>query len=91
MGLALGHPGRTGADRHPAAGVWPCQAPLTKIDPRTNTIAATTRIGPWICCLTVGGGYAWAANDSGLWKVADSGDPVAKPRFARYRSGRLRA
>lgn len=51
---------------------------LTKIDARTDTVAASSRIGPWICCLSVGGGYVWAANDSGLWKVSASGDPVAR-------------
>jgi DNA-binding SARP family transcriptional activator/ABC-type transport system substrate-binding protein len=50
---------------------------LTRIDPGTDTVAAIARIGPWICCLAVGGGYAWAANDTGLWKLAGSGDPVA--------------
>jgi DNA-binding SARP family transcriptional activator/streptogramin lyase len=50
---------------------------LTRIDPRTDTVAARARIGPWICCLAVEGGYAWAANDTGLWKVSGSGEPVA--------------
>ena len=46
---------------------------LTKIDPRTGAVVATARIGPWICCLAVGGGYVWAANDTGIWKVAPDG------------------
>jgi streptogramin lyase len=46
---------------------------LTKIDPRTGAVVATTRIGPWICCLAVGGGYVWAANNTGIWKVASDG------------------
>jgi streptogramin lyase len=54
---------------------------LTRIDPNTNTIAATTRIGPSICCLAVGNGYAWATNDTGLWKVSASGDPATTIRL----------
>jgi DNA-binding SARP family transcriptional activator len=50
---------------------------LTKIDPRTNQIAASVRIGPSICCLAVGGGYIWAANDSGIWKISSDGRPIA--------------
>jgi ABC-type transport system substrate-binding protein len=50
---------------------------LTKIDPRHNAIAATARIGPWICCVTVGGGYVWAANDSGIWRVSSEGEALA--------------
>jgi len=46
---------------------------LTKIDPRTGAVVATARIGPWICCLAVGGGYVWAANDTGIWKLGSDG------------------
>ena len=46
---------------------------LTKVDPRTGAVVATARIGPWICCIAVGGGYVWAANDSGIWKLASDG------------------
>lgn len=46
---------------------------LTKIDPRTGAVVATARIGPWICCLAIGGGYVWAANNTGIWKVASDG------------------
>jgi ABC-type transport system substrate-binding protein/DNA-binding SARP family transcriptional activator len=46
---------------------------LTKIDPRTGAVVATARIGPWICCIAVGGGYVWAANDTGIWKLASDG------------------
>jgi ABC-type transport system substrate-binding protein/streptogramin lyase len=46
---------------------------LTKIDPRTGTVVATARIGRWICCVAVGGGYLWAANDAGVWKLASDG------------------
>jgi ABC-type transport system substrate-binding protein/DNA-binding SARP family transcriptional activator len=46
---------------------------LTKVDPRTGAVVATVRIGPWICCLAVGGGYVWAANDTGIWKLASDG------------------
>lgn len=50
---------------------------LTKIDPRTNAIVASVRVGPSICCLAVGGGYVWAANDSGIWKISGDGRPIA--------------
>jgi DNA-binding SARP family transcriptional activator len=50
---------------------------LTKIDPRTNAIVATVSVGPSICCLAVGGGYVWAANDSGIWKISSDGRPIA--------------
>jgi ABC-type transport system substrate-binding protein/DNA-binding SARP family transcriptional activator/streptogramin lyase len=46
---------------------------LTKVDPRTGAVGATARIGPWICCVAVGGGYVWAANDTGIWKLASDG------------------
>ena len=46
---------------------------LTKVDPRTGAVVATARIGPWICCIAVGGGYVWAANDTGIWKLASDG------------------
>ena len=46
---------------------------LTKIDPRTGTVVATVRIGPWICCIAVGAGYVWAANNTGIWKLASDG------------------
>jgi DNA-binding SARP family transcriptional activator/DNA-binding beta-propeller fold protein YncE len=46
---------------------------LTKVDPRTGAVVATARIGPWICCLAVGGGYVWAANDTGVWKLGSDG------------------
>jgi DNA-binding SARP family transcriptional activator/ABC-type transport system substrate-binding protein/DNA-binding beta-propeller fold protein YncE len=55
---------------------------LTKIDPRTGTVVATARIGPWICCLAVGGGYVWAGNDAGLWRLAPDGrvlDTITTP------------
>jgi Bacterial transcriptional activator domain len=50
---------------------------LTKIDPRSNAIVASVRVGPSICCLAVGGGYVWAANDSGIWKISSDGRPIA--------------
>ena len=56
---------------------------LTKIDPSTGTVVATARVGPWICCIAVGGGYVWAANNDGTGSLArrsDSGhdlDPLA--------------
>jgi DNA-binding SARP family transcriptional activator/ABC-type transport system substrate-binding protein len=50
---------------------------VTKIDPRRNAIAATARVGPTICCLALGGGYVWAANESGVWKLSSDGEPVA--------------
>jgi ABC-type transport system substrate-binding protein/DNA-binding SARP family transcriptional activator/streptogramin lyase len=49
---------------------------LTKVDPRTGAVVATARIGPWICCLAVGGGYVWAANNTGIWKLASDGRVV---------------
>ena len=55
---------------------------LTKIDPRTSAIAWSTRIGPWICCLAAGGGYLWAANDAGIWKLTTDGrvlDTITTP------------
>src|SRR5215203_810210 len=50
---------------------------LTKIDPRSNAIVASVRVGPSICCLAAGGGYVWAANDSGVWKISSDGRPIA--------------
>jgi DNA-binding SARP family transcriptional activator len=50
---------------------------LTKIDPRTNAIVASVRIGPSIRSLAVGGGYVWASNDSGIWKISTDGRPIA--------------
>jgi DNA-binding SARP family transcriptional activator len=50
---------------------------LTKIDPRANAIVASVRVGPSICCLAVGAGYVWAANDSGIWKISSEGRPIA--------------
>jgi DNA-binding SARP family transcriptional activator/ABC-type transport system substrate-binding protein/streptogramin lyase len=49
---------------------------LTKIDPRTGTVVATARIGPWICCVAVGGGYVWAANNDGIWKLSPDGQII---------------
>jgi ABC-type transport system substrate-binding protein len=46
---------------------------LTKIDPSTSTVVATTRVGPWICCIAVGGGYVWAANNDGIRKLSPGG------------------
>lgn len=46
---------------------------LTRIDPRTGTVVATARIGAWICCVAVGGGYVWAANNTGVWKLTTDG------------------
>jgi ABC-type transport system substrate-binding protein/DNA-binding SARP family transcriptional activator len=46
---------------------------LTEIDPGTGAVVATARIGPWICCIAVGGGYVWAANDTGIWKLGSDG------------------
>src|SRR5215213_5477658 len=50
---------------------------LTKIDPRSNAIVASVHVGPSICCLAAGGGYVWAANDSGVWKISSDGRPIA--------------
>lgn len=59
--------------------VWVASSELgkvTKIDPRANAIVASVRVGPSICCLAVGGGYVWAANDSGIWKISGDGRPI---------------
>src|SRR5215213_3272409 len=70
---------------------------LTKIDPRSNAIVASVRVGPSICCLAAGGGYVWAANDSGVWKISSDGRPIAvtelpsgraRCRMAQERCGR---
>jgi len=50
---------------------------LTKVDPRTGAVVATARVGPWICCVAVGGGYVWAANNTGIWKLAPDGRVLA--------------
>jgi DNA-binding SARP family transcriptional activator/ABC-type transport system substrate-binding protein len=50
---------------------------VTKIDARRNAISAVARVGPTICCLAAGGGYVWAANESGVWKLSSEGDPLA--------------
>ena len=47
---------------------------VTKIDARTNAIAATARLGTGIPCLVVGGGYVWAADDGRLWKLSLADD-----------------
>ncbi|TML57133.1 MAG: hypothetical protein E6G18_14990, partial [Actinobacteria bacterium] len=53
---------------------------VRKIDPRTNTIAFTKQLRPQtnLCCVAVGGGFAWAAlNPSGdLWKLGPDGSLV---------------
>lgn len=46
---------------------------LTKIHPRTGAVVSTARIGAWICCVAVGGGYVWAANNTGVWKLTSNG------------------
>lgn len=51
---------------------------LTKIDPRTGRIVAATRVGPWICCIAVGGGYVWAANNDGIWKLSPGGQILGR-------------
>ena len=51
---------------------------LTKIDPTTGTVVATTRVGPWICCIAVGGGYVWAANNTGIWKLSPGGQILGR-------------
>jgi DNA-binding SARP family transcriptional activator/ABC-type transport system substrate-binding protein len=54
---------------------------LVEVDPRTNTIIATARVGPSDCCLAVGGGYAWAATDTGIWQISPNGEPVAETKL----------
>jgi DNA-binding SARP family transcriptional activator/ABC-type transport system substrate-binding protein len=63
-----------------AGALWVVSSNLgtvTRIDPRRNAIAATARVGPTICCVAVGGGYVWTANESGVWKVSSEGDTLA--------------
>ncbi len=47
---------------------------LTKIDPATDTIVASARIRPWICCLAVGGDSVWASNSERIWKLSPDGE-----------------
>jgi DNA-binding SARP family transcriptional activator/ABC-type oligopeptide transport system substrate-binding subunit/streptogramin lyase len=47
---------------------------VTKIDARTDTIAATAELGAGIPCLVVGGGSVWAADDGHLWKLSLADD-----------------
>jgi DNA-binding SARP family transcriptional activator len=48
---------------------------VTRLDPRTNTVRSRTRLRPIVCCLTVGGGSAWATSlASGLlWRLRPDG------------------
>ena len=48
---------------------------LTKLDPRTNTVRARTRLRPIVCCLALGGGSAWATSESRglLWQLGPDG------------------
>jgi YVTN family beta-propeller protein len=50
---------------------------LWRIDPATNTVAATAKLHDgWVSDFLVVGGYAWAAmeNDRGVWKIDSAGD-----------------
>lgn len=50
---------------------------LWRIDPSTNTVAATGKLhGGWVEDLAVVGGYAWVAihDDRGVWKVDAQGN-----------------
>jgi DNA-binding SARP family transcriptional activator/ABC-type transport system substrate-binding protein/streptogramin lyase len=53
---------------------------VRKIDPRANTIVFTKPLRPQtnLCCVAVGGGFAWAALNPGgdLWKLAPDGSLV---------------
>jgi DNA-binding SARP family transcriptional activator/ABC-type transport system substrate-binding protein/streptogramin lyase len=52
---------------------------LSRIDPRTNEVTTPVRdFGGWLCCVSVGGGYVWAAvNPAGkVWKASEGGQVV---------------
>jgi DNA-binding SARP family transcriptional activator/streptogramin lyase len=48
---------------------------VTKLDPRTNSVRAHTRLRAEVCCLTVGGGSVWATSEAGglLWQLRPDG------------------
>jgi streptogramin lyase len=48
---------------------------VTKLDPRTNSVRARTRLRAEICCLAVGGGSVWATSEAGglLWQLRPDG------------------
>ena len=48
---------------------------VTKLDPRTNSVGARTRLRADVCCLTVGGGSVWATSEAGglLWQLRPDG------------------
>jgi DNA-binding SARP family transcriptional activator len=48
---------------------------VTKLDARTNSVGARTRLRKEICCLAVGGGWAWATSEAGglLWQLRPDG------------------
>lgn len=48
---------------------------VTKLDPRTNSVRARTRLRAEVCCLTVGGGSVWATSEAGglLWQLRPDG------------------
>jgi ABC-type transport system substrate-binding protein/DNA-binding SARP family transcriptional activator len=61
--------------------IWVVSGPsgeLRKLDPGTNTIEATVRLHPGLCCVAAGGGYVWAAvnPDGTVWKVGQDGGIV---------------
>lgn len=48
---------------------------VTKLDPRTNSVRAHTRLRAEVCCLTVGGGSVWATSEAPglLWQLRPDG------------------
>jgi DNA-binding SARP family transcriptional activator/streptogramin lyase len=48
---------------------------VTKLDPRTNSVRAHTRLRAEVCCLTVGGGSVWATSEARglLWQLRPDG------------------
>ena len=46
---------------------------LAKIDPATNSVVASVKLQPYLCCVAVGGGYVWAMNWR-VWKLSPEGE-----------------
>jgi len=58
---------------------------MTHVDAAANSIVVTTQVEPhgYVCCVTAGGGYAWAVTtqDRTVWKIAPDGSKVASYRL----------
>jgi hypothetical protein len=48
---------------------------VTKLDPRTNSVRARTRLRAEVCCLAVGDGSVWATSEAGglVWQLRPDG------------------